>query len=248
MGDHSGHRQRIIKKLDSGVLLEHELLEVLLFNAIPRRNTNDIAHRLLAEFGSIQAIFNTPVEILKKVDGVGESVAAYLYCIGRFYQAYYDVEKEEGYPEVFEHSDFLSFVKRAYKKEKKEVLDVFFLNANGNIISKKRFGASNFFKAELSPEALIQFLVEYTPSGIVLVHNHPYGMAEPSQLDDETTAQCQLICSAQNVLFCDHVIYAPNGVYSYYLSGKMREITKSFSLKKMIVDMQSKGNGEPKNE
>ena len=248
MSEHGGHRKRIIQKLESGALLEHELLEVLLFNAIPRRNTNDIAHRLLAEFGSIRAIFNTPIDVLKKVNGVGESVAAYLFCIGQFYKAYYDSDKSESYPEIFDPTTFLSYVKRAYEKEKKEVLDVFFLSADGTIIAKKRFGASNFFKAELSPEELVQFLVEYEPSGIVLVHNHPYGVAMPSQTDDETTAQCQIICSAQNVLFCDHAIYAPNGVYSYYLSGKMREITKSFSLKQMIADMQSRKDGARNHE
>ena len=71
MSEHDGHRHRIIEKLDTGVLCEHELLEILLFNALPRRNTNDLAHRLLTAFGSIRGVFSASVEQLKLVDGVG---------------------------------------------------------------------------------------------------------------------------------------------------------------------------------
>jgi DNA repair protein RadC len=241
MGEHDGHRKRILQKLDSGVLLEHELLEVLLFNAIPRRNTNDIAHRLLAKFGSILDIFNASFAELKRVDGVGESVASYLFCIGKFYKAYYESQERDSYPDSFDTEVFISYVKREYKKLQKEVLDAYLLDANGKLIVKKRFSADNYFTAELSPEELIQFFYEYTPSGLVLVHNHPYGVPEPSQMDDETTAKCQLICSSQNILFCDHIIYAPNGIYSYYLSGKMREITKSCSLQKLLKGALDKG-------
>ena len=61
MSEHDGHRHRIIEKLDTGVLCEHELLEILLFNALPRRNTNDLAHRLLTAFGSIRGVFSASV-------------------------------------------------------------------------------------------------------------------------------------------------------------------------------------------
>ena len=56
VGEHEGHRKRIIQKLETGALLDHELLEIMLFSMLPRRNTNDIAHRLLQKFGSIEEI------------------------------------------------------------------------------------------------------------------------------------------------------------------------------------------------
>ena len=79
--EHAGHRKRLIEKLEKGMLHEHEVLEALLFNAVPRKNTNDLAHRLLAEFGSVPAVLEAPISLLKKVDGVGESVAAYIKCV-----------------------------------------------------------------------------------------------------------------------------------------------------------------------
>jgi DNA repair protein RadC len=95
MTDHSGHRKRIIAKLDKNVLLEHELLEIFLFNAIPRRNTNDIAHRLLARFKSIRGVLDASVAELKTVEGVGENVAAYLVTAGAFFKKYYGMPPGE---------------------------------------------------------------------------------------------------------------------------------------------------------
>ena len=80
---HEGHRQRMYDKLknDDG-LFDHELLEILLFNALPRKNTNPIAHELLDTFGSLAGVLAADTEKLKAVNGVGENVALYLKCIG----------------------------------------------------------------------------------------------------------------------------------------------------------------------
>ena len=79
---HEGHRKRMYEKLkNNDGLLDHEILEILLFNAVPRKNTNPIAHNLLNTFGSLGGVFNATHRQLVTVDGVGESVAAYLKCI-----------------------------------------------------------------------------------------------------------------------------------------------------------------------
>ena len=83
--EHEGHRKRIIQKLESGTLLDHEVLEILLFASLPRRNTNDIAHRLLQKFGSMQEVFSASQEELKKVKGIGDTTATNLRCIGIIY-------------------------------------------------------------------------------------------------------------------------------------------------------------------
>ena len=77
---HEGHRQRMIARLEDHEesLLDHELLEILLFNAIPRKNTNEIAHALLEKFGSLSAIATAETKSIATVKGVGESTAAYL--------------------------------------------------------------------------------------------------------------------------------------------------------------------------
>ncbi len=235
MSEHSGHRQRMYEKLREGKLLEHERLEALLFNAVPRKNTNELAHRLLATFGTIRGLFDAEMEQLTSVNGVGESVASYLYLIGSFYKNYYETSGEDR-PKRYEKTEFREYVKRAYACREDEVLDFYLLDKNGNICLKRRFTGEGATKhsVEFSPEAFTAILVEEKPAGIVAVHNHPTGLAEPSGSDDEATAKCQMACSFHNVLFCDHLIYGNGEVYSYYDSGKMREISKECSVAQVL--------------
>ena len=238
MSEHAGHRARLIEKLDKNVLEDHEMLEALLFNAIPRRNTNDLAHRLLAQFGSIKGVFDASMSELKSVNGIGESVAAYLYCIGQFYKKYYE-PNEQSYPEKYTSDKFVSFVKMQYAKITHEVLDFYFLNGVGDIIGWKRFTDKHEHHVVLNPALLAKYLMETKAEGVVAVHNHPVGTPFSSEYDDEATSKMQVVCSIQNVLLCDHIIFAGGDVYSYYQSGKMKKISNDYSLTNLFK--QEKG-------
>ena len=88
---HEGHRKRLRDKfLSCGVdnFQDHEVLELLLFYAIPRKNTNVIAHRLLEKFGSLDAVFDSPLSLLKSVEGVGESTAIFIKTISDITRIY----------------------------------------------------------------------------------------------------------------------------------------------------------------
>ncbi len=233
MSEHDGHRARIIQKLDKGVLLDHEILEILLFNAIPRRNTNDLAHRLLARFKTIKGVFAASVEELQTVHGIGERVASYLRCIGIFYEKYYE-EKEEEFPFEYRPQQFIGYVKKKYGNVKREVMDLYFMTDGGEIFDRERFSEGSLFSVEVSGESLASLLANKKPSGVVLVHNHPLGKAAPSHEDDIVTRKLQLLCSMQNVLFCEHLIYGLDGVYSYSSSGILQEISKEYSLNNVL--------------
>lgn len=228
-GPHDGHRKRLLANVGKETLLDHELLEILLFNALPRRNTNDIAHRLLSAFGSLQGVLHASFVELRAVDGVGESVASYLVCLGLAFRRCTEKQKTEACGK-YNAKDFLRYVEERYKTEGVEVVDAYLLDENLQIFLKKRIQSGDAVHVEFDPTVLAKLLVENTPSGLVIVHNHPYGAGEPSPKDDEMTKRCQMLCSTHNVLFCDHVIYAPEGVYSYYIQGKMVRISTEYSM------------------
>ncbi len=224
MTDHSGHRKRLIERLKRGFLVEHEYLEALLFNAIPRRNTNDIAHRLLSKFGSLREIFSVSVEQLQQVEGVGESVASYLYCVGKFCRLFSEVGNIR-FPSVYERESFLSFVKGVYGDFGFERLDVYCMDDESHIFEYRTFSDFQSGEIAIDSEAVTEYLSQRKPSGIVLVHNHPASRSPfPSKTDDETTLKFQLICSLQNVLLCDHLIYSDRGIYSYNQSGRLTDL------------------------
>ena len=236
MGMHDGHRQRMFERVERGGLQEHEWLEVLLFPTLPRKNTNEIAHRLLAKFRNIPNVFSASVKELMTVEGVGKNVASHLRVIGYFYGKYY-ATSEKYFEGKYSSAEFIPYVKEAYAKERYEVVDVYLLDGAGEVFSRKRFTDENSGKVELLPEDLTRVILEESPSGIVLVHNHPVGVAEPSKMDDYTTNKCQMVCSFHNIMFCDHIVYAPNGVFSYYNSGKLKEISKEYSMQGVLGKM-----------
>ena len=233
--EHSGHRKRLIEKLGQGALLEHEVLEALLFNALPRKNTNDLAHRLLAEFGSVTAILDAPLDRLKSVDGVGDSVAAYLRCIGTFCSRYY-AEYKDRFPNLYDDQDFSTFVRREYTFLDVEVLDCFLLEKSGRILQRKRLAKGEKDFATISPEDFTAILAVRGVAGIILVHNHPSGFSTPTEADNALTKQVQLMCSFNNLLLCDHIVCGQEGVYSYYREGKLSAISRNCSIKKMLQE------------
>ena len=233
MGEHDGHRKRILKRLEGNFLLEHEYLEILLFNALPRRNTNDLAHRLLARFGSVQNIFTASFAELCSVDGVGDGVASYLCVLGKL-ATKYDNQKRLEFSSRYDMQTFLSYICEKYKKEETEVIDAYLLDEKGMVFNFYRFTSEEIKSVDLEPADLSAFLLRNQPAGLVIVHNHPHGDASASQKDEIMTRKAQVICSAQNILFCDHLIFGENGVYSYYLDGKMESISKRFSMTELV--------------
>ena len=223
MGEHDGHRQRLLSKLGGRRLCEHEYLEIILYSALPRRNTNDVAHRLIAEFGSLKGVLSAPIERLAAVEGIGLRAAQHLYCIGEVMRFYYG-ENVMQLPKTFEHKSFLSYVKQEYEDVFVEVLDVYFIDAEGHIYKRVEVSSNNPFSVSFDSAELIESFSREQTSGVVLVHTHPLGDATPSNVDDETTGKCQRLCALYNVLLCDHIISSKNGMYSYYLSGRLKSI------------------------
>ena len=233
MALHEGHRQRMYQKVEKGVLEEHEWLEVLLFSAVPRKNTNELAHLLIAQFGSALKVFSASKEELQKVPGVGASVAAQIRAIGHFFERYRESQESKYYGK-FSSRDFLPFVKKTYEDILFEVVDLYLLDGEGRIMKKQRFSIESICTVKVLPEEVSSFLLSEGASGAVMVHNHPFGEAIPSEADDLMTKNCQMLCSMHNRLLCDHIIYAPNGMYSYYVSGRMGEISKNYSISKFL--------------
>ena len=234
MALHDGHRARMYQKIEADNFSEHEWLEVLLYPTLPRRDTNAIAHRLLLRFGTAAEMFRASMEELQTVEGVGVAVAAHIKCIGHFIQQK-PIERPM-FSDTFTSEKFLPYVKKVYKPIPYEVIDVYLLDGYSHVIACRGFSAENLYEVKVVPEEIASFLLTKEASGVVVVHNHPCGIAKPSPKDDVMTKNMQMLCSMHNRLLCDHIIYAPDGVYSYYMSGRLSAISQHFSINKMLSD------------
>lgn len=239
--EHSGHRQRMLKKASAQALPMHERLEILLFSILPRYNTADLAHRLLGKFGSVEKIFSASVEELCEVEGIGKNAAAYLYNIGAIFRATQTAWAQETRTKKeffgkFSSEKFLPYANDLCKNVPTEFIAWFFLDDKAEIFKIERMEHGEKDSLTFQPSQLSKYINEYHPSGLVMVHNHPDEHFVASNADEETTRIVQMMCSLHNVMFCDHIVCSKHGVYSYYMSGRMKDISSSFSARIMKVE------------
>lgn len=222
---HAGHRQRMFAKLNRGDLCEHELLETLLFFAIPRRNTNEQAHRLLRRFGSLANVLNATADELSQVEGMGENSAAFLQCVGTLLVECGDT-LQRAIPKTYNADEFLKFVHEEYRRQEREVADIYLIDDKSNVFMRRRFGGEES-NVQFPTKWFQKVLFEHEPTGIVVVHNHPGGDATPSLRDKIAVEKCQAVCLNAGVLLCDFCVAAENGAYSFYLSGELSKIAEN---------------------
>lgn len=233
---HEGHRKRMLERLLDGgeSLQDHELFEILLYLAIPRKNTNPLAHRLLASFGSVDGVFHASFEQLLEVEGIGKETAAYLKSIAilnermRF--------SEDFFPGKFDFENYAPFLQKRFEGFTREVLEVFALDSSEHVISCKRFTSGSIDKTSIDVNDLTQFLSTNRPHGIVLAHNHPNAPSKCSSADDDFTARVAFMCSMQNIKFFDHMIVGADGVFSYFLSRDLDAIKSTFNIETMMKE------------
>ena len=230
---HDGHRQRMYEKMKQNALAEHEWLEVLLYGMQPRRNTNEVAHRLLRRFGTVEDVLEASLEELQTVDGVGIQIASHLKCVQHFYR-YYKKDTSGLFEDRYTVRGFFSFAKGQYLNIPYEVADLYLLDGEGYVIKKQGFTIENIATVLMKPEILSAFCLTKGAKGVVMVHNHPSGVPTPSEDDERMTKNMQVLCSMHNLLFCDHIICAKKGIYSYYLSGRLKDISKTYSIDTLI--------------
>ena len=146
-------RDRFVKSPDS--LSNHELLELALFYAVPRVNVNPLAHTLINKYGSLSAVIHTPAEDLKQIDGVGDSVAAYLNMLGKIS----DTAQEEKFNNLkfYNYAEVKNYVVKHYSYYQSEVFTVFLLDAKARIIGRESFTQNRAFyhdrlQQETNPE------------------------------------------------------------------------------------------------
>lgn len=224
MGVHDGHREKMRRRyLESGLdgFADHEALELLLFYAIPRRDTNETAHRLLERYGSLQAVLSAPAEDLKKVPGVGERAAVLLRLIPELCRK---AKLSGGGRDVILNSTEKAgaYLVDRFAGEKEEVIYQLCLDRKGKLLSCRRLGEGGADSAELNIRRLVENALLASASAVILAHNHPSGIALPSREDYATTERVQEALRTVGVPLVDHIIVADDDFVSLADSGILK--------------------------
>ena len=221
MGIHDGHREKMRRRFLQGGLepfADHEALELLLYYAIPRRDTNPIAHALMERYGSLAAVLDAPVEDLQKVEGVGESAAVLLKLVPQLYRKARLAEAER--ETVLNSSERAgAYLLERFAGEKHEVVYALYLDRKGKLIACRRLGEGGISSAGLDIRRLLEQALLTSASAVILSHNHPSGIALPSTDDYAATERVKAALQTIDVKLADHIIVADGDFVSMADSG-----------------------------
>ena len=221
MSIHDGHRQRLKNRFrEEGLdhFEEHEVLELLLYHAIPRRDTNPTAHELLDRFGSLSQVLEARPEELAKVPGMGDSAATFLSLItavGRYYLVNRTMQ-ETILPSIEKCGQYL--VPFFYGR-RNETVFILCLDAKCKVLCCKEMGEGSVNSAGVPIRRIVETALGANATSVILAHNHPSGFALPSGEDVQTTRRVAMALDAVEVQLVDHIVVADDDFVSLAQSG-----------------------------
>ena len=211
--DHIGHRARLrdrFIKSGADALADYEMLELLLFQAIPRRDTKPLAKALIKRFGSFSSVIRADADALREVKGVGDSVIVILKSVaaaaGRLAQ-----EEVLQKPVLGSWNRLVDYLRVEMAHAKNEQFRILFLDTKNALIKDEVQQTGTVNHTPVYPREVIGRALQLGASAIIMVHNHPSGDPTPSDADVEMTREVQDAGKMLGVTLHDHVIIARGG-------------------------------------
>ncbi len=213
----AGHRQRLKERFVSGgpeLLPDYELLELVLFSAIPRRDTKPTAKRLLERFGSFAEVINAPPERLKEVKGVGDAAILQLKLVraGALRLIQGGIMQR---PVLASWTAVLDYCRAAMGFEAREQFRILFLDKKNRLIADEVQQEGTVDHTPVYIREVVKRALELSASAIILVHNHPSGDPTPSRADIDMTRQIVEAARPLGITIHDHVIVGRQGHASF---------------------------------
>lgn len=227
---HKNHRKRMREEFTKNGFAgwqPHRVMEYLLFYVIPVKDTNVMAHNLINKFGSVVNVINAPKEKLMEVEGIGEQAAIYINMLSEFMR-YYNKLRYHTDTFVLNSETCVEYLLNLFDGKKREYFYMISLDAKDRIISEDLIFEGGFESVTMDVDKIIRIAVKTDASCVVLAHNHPSGIAKPSNADIVATQALARALHMVNVRILDHVIVADGMCESMsdYLGG-MENINKT---------------------
>ena len=207
---HKDHRQRMREKAkhaELSALADHELLELLLFYSIPRVDTNPTAHALLQEFRGIRGVLNATPEELCRVDGVGENSALLIRLaveLLRRYEASY-FKPTKIYDRV---SKIAQYLHPKFLGLNEEYVYIMLFNNSMSLIDCVLLSKGDVNCSQASFRKITELSLNLKASSVLIAHNHPDGLAVPSQEDLQFTDQLNVHLGTLGITLVEHFVFA----------------------------------------
>lgn len=221
MRTNTGHRQRVKERfrkegLDS--FEESHALELLLFYAIPRRNTKEIARKLLDKFGSFSAVMEAPLPLLQQVEGIGPGASTFLKLVhetGRYYLK----NRDDDVTILDDLNKCGDYLVNFFHGKRTESVWLLCLDAKCKLLACQQIAEGGNDNVSISPRSIMEVALAVNASSVILAHNHPGGYAKPSDADILTTKYLGKVLASMGLPLVDHIVVAERDFISMVQSG-----------------------------
>ena len=221
MGVHDGHRDRLKNRfIEHGIDSFNELnaLELLLFYAIPRRDTNVLAHDLLDKFGSLSGVFDAGLRELTEVPGIGENAALLIKLVPQMVKKC-RISRMNDIRIFRSSSDLGRFLVPHFMDERDELVLLLCLDSRKALISCEVLSRGVVNAVDITVRRIVETALKNKAASVVLSHNHPEGIALPSREDEMMTKKVGEALRLIGMELLDHVIVAGEQYFSMRDSG-----------------------------
>lgn len=216
-----GHRKRLrARLLNAGPdsLADHELLEIVLFVALARRDTKSIARALITRFGSFANVVSaTPAE-LRQVEDMGEAGTAAVKSIQAAALRLMRAEVREQ-PVLNDWPKLMDYLQAVLQRERVEQFRILFLDTRNRLLADEAQSRGTVNHTPVYPREVVKRALELHATAIILVHNHPSGDPKPSRDDVEMTRAIRAAAEVLSVVLHDHVIVGNGQWFSFRKEG-----------------------------
>lgn len=213
-----GHRERLRSKyakcgVDS--LHDYEFLELMLTYAIQRRDVKPIAKKLIARFGSLSGIIDADLKDVCEVEGIGEN-SALLFKIVRDMCVQYLAGRMEQKDVISSPEDLRDYARMKLSAYTKEVFVVVYLNTKNHVISTEVVSGGTIDHAVVYPRNVAESALKNKAAAIIIMHNHPSGMATPSSADIKLTEAVRNAVLPLDIRLLDHIVVTRTACFSFF--------------------------------
>ena len=215
--DYLGHRERLRKRFkESGIkgLLDYEVIELLLFYTIPRRDCKKYAKELIERFGTVASVLDADIDELKYVSGIGENAALFFKFVKEINLLYLK-ERAEKNEHINGTLDLVNYLKASLAGEGIEIFQIIYLDTQNRIITQERVFEGTVDKSHIYMRNLIEKILKNRAKSVIFCHNHPSGSLKPSEHDIAFTSKAKKILKEIEVNLLDHIIVSGRGYFSF---------------------------------
>lgn len=216
----TGHRQRIknrFRKEGLDGFEDKHALELLLCYGLPRKDTKPLAEELIENFGGLTQVLDASTEQLEKVPGVGENLSTFLVLVREFVRRY-NIAKSSADGPLSGIDDYCNYLKPYFDGKRNEEVYLLCLDAKFKPICCRKIAEGSVHSASVSVRKIAEVVLNINATTIVLAHNHPGGIALPSDEDIHTTHHLAQALSGVDIVLADHVVVADDDAISMVAS------------------------------